>query len=144
MKHIARLSLSFIIAASATGAIFAAEQPHYYYTGKDLHEVCKAFRNWALTPGTVSGADIYKSAICVGYVLGVVDTGGFKPPADPARTVFCIGKGVKSDTLAKVVADYIDTQPIAKSPFFDGPLVVTQALSEAWPCPPSERYPVSK
>jgi hypothetical protein len=101
-----------LLSASTAGAI--------YVEGNELHENCSASTE-------------FKEAACVSYIIGITDFIDLSQAAGDARLNICIPDRATAGQVIDVVKTYIDRNP--KERHLAAVLLVTNALSEAFPCP---------
>lgn len=110
MKISACLALSLALAAAGHGAGATAET---FVSGSKLYKRC-------------TSADTAARALCLGFVLGVVD-------AAPA-ILRCAPPSVTAQAIVEAVMLHLDRYPSDRA--FPAHLIVRLAAREAWPCDP--------
>jgi len=95
-----------------------------FYKGNDLLEECEAYLS-----DTGSAA---KGNICIGYIMGVVDTHAVVVIWDGSEKRFCLPRSIQSSQLVRVAIKYLKENPQDLHLAATGLVIV--ALDFAFPC----------
>jgi hypothetical protein len=72
------------------------------------------------------------SAMCTGYVLGVVDQHEFSAGALGGRRQFCLKEGATADRMVELTREWLAAHPDGQTSY--GSFGVLVALKQAYPC----------
>ena len=113
-----QLGLGLLLAAMlVSGQAFAT-----FMTGNKLMEHCRQGEN-----DTIKGA--ISLGLCVGYAVSIADV---MEGQDVWDVRACLPEGVQQGQILDIVSQYLERQPAERH--FPAPLLVAEALQDAFPC----------
>ena len=114
----------FIFAVFAIMACMFQPNSAFAKSAEDLDIVCNSVE-------TDEGHE-FKSALCLGYIHGVIDHERLRSNDVAANGIFCIRDEVSFAELRGIVRRYIATRPDRGSELAS--ILVSEALEAAFPC----------